>query len=63
MTSREMLLGLARLYQQRGEPIPIDMLAEADRLGLSLSYFGQPHNNANLHQGDIDHGKSEETDL
>ena len=55
MTSREWLLGLARLYQQRGEPIPVDMLAEADRLGLSLTLFDQP-NNAQLHQGEFDNG-------
>ena len=42
MTSREMLLGMAKLYQQRGEPIPADMLAEADRLGLSLKIFHEP---------------------
>lgn len=59
MTSREWLLGLARLHQQRGEPIPVDMLAEADRLGLSLTLFDQP-NNANEHQGDYDNGKHEE---
>jgi hypothetical protein len=68
MTSREMLLGLARLYEDRGEPIPLDLLAEADRLGLSLTLFGQPasHIDANSHQGDLDNGTSkqqEETDL
>ena len=60
MTSREMLLGLARLYQERGEPIPVDMMAEADRLGLALTLFGQPNSNANSHQGDKDNGTSEE---
>jgi hypothetical protein len=63
MTSREWLLGLARLHQQRGEPIPVDMLAEADRLGLSLTLFDQP-NNAQLHQGEFDNGTNkEETDF
>ena len=42
MTSREMLVGMAKLYQQRGERIPTDMLAEADRLGLSLKNFDEP---------------------
>ena len=63
MTSREWLLGLARLHQQRGEPIPVDMLAEADRLGLSLTLFDQPKN-AQLHQGEFDNGTiTEETDF
>lgn len=70
MTSREMLLGRARLYQERGEPIPVDMMAEAERLGLSLSLFGQPTNteqiDAKSHQGDWINGNSKlekETDL
>lgn len=63
MSSHEWLLGLARLYQQRGDPIPIDVLAEADKLGLSLTLFDQPKN-ANEHQGEFDNGNDqEETDF
>ena len=42
MHPHERLLGMARLLQMRGEPIPLDMLAEAERLGLSLSLFDEP---------------------
>ena len=59
MSSHEWLLGLARLHQQRGEPIPVDVLAEADRLGLSLTLFDQPKT-----QGvDIYDEHKEETDF
>jgi len=56
MTSREMLVGMAKLYQQRGEPIPTDMLAEADRLGLSLQIFNEPTHHIN-DEGEIDNGE------
>lgn len=42
MDPRERLLGIGKLYLKRGEPIPIDLLAEADELGLSMSDFGLP---------------------
>jgi len=60
MHPHERLLGMARLLQMRGEPIPLDMLAEADRLGLSLQLFDEPsttQNDANLQEGDILNGK------
>jgi hypothetical protein len=60
MHPRERLLGMARLLQIRGEPIPLDMLAEAERLGLSLQLFDEPttsQNDANLQEGDILNGK------
>ena len=63
MHPREMLLGMVRLYQQRGEPIPIDVLAEADRLGLSVAQFDQPTlitTDANLREGDTSHGTEED---
>ena len=44
MHLREKVLGLARLHLMRGEPIPADLLAEADSLGLLLSAFDQPTN-------------------
>lgn len=56
MTSREMLLGMAKLHQQRGERIPADMLAEAERLGLSLMIFNEPTNQVN-DEGEIIDGE------
>ena len=42
MDPRERLLGMGKLYLQRGQPIPITLLAEAEALGLSLAEFGLP---------------------
>lgn len=42
MDPRERLLGMGKVYLKRGEPIPLDLLAEADALGLSLEEFGLP---------------------
>lgn len=57
MNPREKVLGMGNLYVRRGEPIPLDVLAEADRLGLSLTDFDQPETitdieNANRQEGD-----------
>lgn len=40
MDPREQLLGIGKLYQIRGEPIPLTLLVEAEKLGLSLAEFG-----------------------
>lgn len=53
MDPRERLLGMGKLYLMRGEPIPIDLLARAEELGLSLVEFGLPEN-YNTDQGDDD---------
>ena len=43
LTSRDTLLGRARLYQSRSETIPLDILADADQHGLLLtSLTSQP---------------------
>ena len=47
MTTRERLLGIAHRLQLRGEPIPTDILAEAERYGLELSIFNEPTNTIN----------------
>ena len=47
---------MAKLLQQRGEPIPTDMLAQADELGLSLVRFDQPAKHLD-HEGEEIHGK------
>lgn len=44
MDPRERLLGMGKLYLQRGEPIPTTLLTEAEELGLSLAEFGLPTN-------------------
>lgn len=59
MTTVEHLLGVAKLYQERGEPIPLDILVEADSLGLSMSLFGLPHN-TNLDEGELTYGNEAE---
>jgi hypothetical protein len=60
MHPRERLMGMARRLQMRGEPIPLDMLAEAERLGLSLSLFNEPtHNIDNNDEGDNNNEKYE----
>jgi len=50
----EKLLGMARKLQSQGKPIPLDMLVEAERLGLSLSLLDQPK--PTDHEGDDIHG-------
>ena len=42
MDPRERILGMGKLYLKRGLPIPLDLLVEAEELGLSLVEFGQP---------------------
>lgn len=52
MDPKERLLGLAAIYRERGEPIPIDVLSEADQYGLSLEEFDQPVNFNPKHEGE-----------
>lgn len=56
MTTEERLLGIARQLQIRGEPIPADILAEAERYGLSLSIFNEPTNKVN-EEGEVVNGE------
>ena len=56
MTTEERLLGIARQLQLRGEPIPVDILAEAERYGLQLSIFNEPTNEVN-DEGEITNGE------
>lgn len=60
MNPCEKLLGMAKKLQLRGEPIPIDMLAEADELGLCLDEFDQPVHHID-HEGDYLHGSKKST--
>ena len=54
---------MARLLRERGEPIPLDMLVEADQLGLSLKEFDQPINPTADMEGEISHGAKQEDEL
>jgi hypothetical protein len=62
---KERLLGLVYLYRKRGDPIPLDLLAEADQLGLSLELLGEPTiRNTATEEGVLhNHGNEEETDI
>lgn len=63
MHPRERLLEMGKLYLNRGEPIPVDVLAEAEEWGILLSDFDQPDNNIS-HQGDDNYGSNiKETDI
>ena len=42
MDPRERILGMGKLYLKRGQPIPLDLLVEAEEMGLSLTEFGLP---------------------
>lgn len=55
MDPRERILGMGKLYLKRGLPIPVDLLAEAEVHGLTLSQFGLPenHNEDETDEGDI----------
>lgn len=44
MDPRERVLGMGKLYLMRGQPIPLDLLVEAEELGLSVVEFGLPEN-------------------
>jgi len=42
MHPREKLLGMVELYRKRNQPIPVDLLAQADALGLVVAGFEDP---------------------
>ena len=44
----------------RGEPIPLDVLAEADKLGLSIADFGEPVSKHPDQEGVYIYGSDEE---
>ena len=54
MHPKERVLNLVSLYRARGEPIPLDLLAQADELGLSVSELDEPTITDNeTEEGDI----------
>lgn len=57
MNQRERLLGIGKLHLLRGEPIPLDILVQADELGLSIEDFGEPSTTTQDHEGDTTHGE------
>lgn len=54
MHPREKVLEQARLYHLKGEPLPVDLLAHADALGIFISSLAPPPKKAD---------KSKETKL
>ena len=53
MHPKERVLNLVSLYRQKGEPIPLDLLAQADELGLSVEELDEPiTNNPDIDEGD-----------
>ena len=60
MHPRERVLNLAALYKQRGQRIPIDLLAQADLLGLDISEFDEPTISHETEEGDILNVEAEE---
>ena len=42
MHPREKVLEQARLYHLKGEPLPVDLLAHADALGILISSLAPP---------------------
>lgn len=63
MHPKERLLGMAKLLRKQGKPIPLDMLVEAEQLGLVLTEFDQPKQTTANMEGDTLHDATEETDL
>lgn len=45
MHPREKVLEQARLYHLKGEPLPVDLLAHADALGILISSLAPPPKN------------------
>ena len=47
MSEIEAVLVKARLLMSRGQPLPVDLLAQADELGIELSSLDQPKQQTN----------------
>jgi len=61
MHPRERILEMGKLCLERGEPIPLDLLAEAETWGLMLTDFDQP---TPSHEGEEYYGSNiKETDI
>ena len=44
MDEIEAVLGIAMTLNKRGEPLPLDLLARADELGIMVEHLDQPKN-------------------
>lgn len=42
MDEIEAVLGIAMTLKERGEPLPLDLLARADELGIMVEHLDQP---------------------
>ena len=60
MNPEELLLGTVKLLRKRGQPIPIDLLAKADQLGLSLVDIDEPSHLTETDKGAETYGNTEE---
>ena len=64
MHPREKVLGKAKLLRQQNQPIPLDLLAEADSLGISLEVLGENTNLINLtEEGEFEYVNETEDDI
>ena len=57
MHPREKVLGKAKLLLEKGQPIPVDLLAQADELGIDLTVLQEPNI---ITEGEFDNGKSKD---
>ena len=42
MDEIEAVLGIAMTLKERGEPLPLDLLARTDALGIDVAHLDQP---------------------
>ncbi len=47
MNEREKVLQMALILMKHGEPLPIDLLARAEQLGIEVTDLEQPNNQNN----------------
>jgi len=43
MNEKERVLQMALILMKHGEPLPVDLLARADALGIDVEELDQPH--------------------
>lgn len=54
MHPKERVLELARLCEMQGRAVPVDLLAEADELGIQLTALDQPPNSTYQEQSNAE---------
>ena len=64
MHPREKVLGKAKWFRLKKQPVPLDLLAEADKLGLSLEILGENTNLIHLKEdGEFEYVNETEDDI